>query len=187
MFYTAKATEFRREFPKTASSTLTVRRFSITRLASKIKKKPLKSAISLAEMLGIVDKMVYSRIASDGAIRNLGHFAKDVHLRASHQHRLMRDEEDAHNALALGDYEAIEGQLSHGLKDTAMSFLWRPQSSGRMCLYLQRLCPESISLKGSGSRGNSQMKPKLLHIGESIESASELLIAHHLNEVRGAS
>ena len=78
--------------------------------------KPLKSAISLAEMQAIVDKMVYSRIASDGAIRSLGHFAKDVHLRASHQHRLMRDEEDVHNALAFGDYEAIEGQARVWLK-----------------------------------------------------------------------
>lgn len=118
--------------------------------------KPLQSAISLAEMQAIVDKMVYSRIASDGAIRSFGNFAKDVHLRASHQHRLMRDEEDTHNALSLGDYEAIEGQARTWLKGHGYEL---PSASPEFSTYLS-LFAEGMARVNTAKR--ERLKGKLV-------------------------
>lgn len=114
ILYHQTGTANKKEATKVAWQWLALQEQEFERLRNP--EKPLKSDMSLAEMQAIVDKMVYSRIASDGAIRSLGFYAKDVHLRASHQHRLMRDEEDVHNALAFGDYEAIEGQARVWLK-----------------------------------------------------------------------
>lgn len=134
--------------------------------------KPLKSAISLAEMQGIVDKMVYSRIASDGAIRNLGHFAKDVHLRASHQHRLMRDEEDVHNALALGDYEAIEGQAQVWLKGHGYEL---PIASSEFRTYVS-LFAEGISRVNTSKR--ERLQGKLVDEPKAPAQGSTLTLSH---------
>lgn len=127
---------------------------------------PRKSDISLAEMQAIVDKMVYSRIASDGAIRSLGYYAKDVHLRASHQHRLIRDEEDVHNALALGDCEAIEGQARGWLKGHGYEL---PSASPEFRTYLS-LFAEGMAQVNESKR--ERLKGKLVEEPKAPSSAS---------------
>lgn len=78
--------------------------------------KPLKSAIGLPEMQAMVDKMVYEKIAADGAIRDLGFYAKDPKHRAIHASTLHSDEEAVKDALSMGDFEAIERRVQLLLK-----------------------------------------------------------------------
>ena len=91
-----------------------------------------KQTLSLEIMKNIVEQMVYSKIAEDGAMRSRGYHS-DKTYKARALNKLVNDEDIVKDAISRGNYEGLEDSAKSWLKGNG--FILSPNSPETLTFY----------------------------------------------------